>query len=64
MPALSDDETKVPSVIGMGLSDAMFLLEQSGLRVSFTGKGKVKAQSVAAGSQIKKGQTVVLTMGV
>lgn len=64
VPALSDDETKVPSVIGMGLSDAMFLLEQSGLRVSFTGKGKVKAQSVAAGSQIKKGQTIVLTMGV
>lgn len=62
--ALPEDETLVPSVLGMGLSDAIYVLEERGLRVSFTGKGKVKAQSTAAGSQLKKGEIVMLTLGI
>lgn len=62
--ALPEDVTVVPSVVGMGLSDAIYLLEDRGLRVSFTGKGKVKRQSLEAGMQIKKGETVTLTMGI
>lgn len=64
VPALPEDEALVPSVVGMGLNDAIFLLEQRGLRVSFSGKGKVKRQSVEAGAKIKRGETVVLMMGV
>ncbi len=64
VPVLPEDEALMPSVIGMGLSDAIFLLEERGLRVMFTGKGKVKAQSTDAGTRITKGETVMLTLGV
>jgi cell division protein FtsI (penicillin-binding protein 3) len=37
----------VPNVIGMGLNDALFILEKSGLNVKVIGKGKVVSQSVA-----------------
>lgn len=52
----------VPSVIGMGARDAIFALETRGLRVRMSGKGKVKSQSVSAGSKIVKGQTVMLEL--
>lgn len=53
----------MPAVKGMGLKDAIFLLENMKLKVVVKGKGKVKTQSVTAGSKINKGQTVVLEMG-
>ncbi|HTJ11564.1 MAG TPA: penicillin-binding protein [Dinghuibacter sp.] len=52
----------VPSVQGMGLKDALYLLEQKGLRVAVRGRGKVLAQSLSAGSAIKKGQTIYLQL--
>lgn len=52
----------VPSVIGMGAKDAVYLLESKGLRVRINGVGKVKSQSIASGSRIIKGQNIVLTM--
>ncbi|MEG1562596.1 MAG: penicillin-binding transpeptidase domain-containing protein [Bacteroides sp.] len=52
----------VPSVIGMGAKDAVYLLESKGLRVNLTGVGKVKSQSIANGAIINKGQTIRLTM--
>lgn len=39
----------VPDVRGMGLKDALYLLESCGLEVSFTGAGRVTQQSVRAG---------------
>jgi cell division protein FtsI (penicillin-binding protein 3) len=55
-------EKLVPSVIGMGLKDAIFLLENAGLRVRVQGVGKVRQQSVPAGSA-RNGQTVTLVLG-
>lgn len=52
----------VPSVIGMGAKDAVFLLESKGLKVRLSGIGKVKKQSIAQGNTIVKGQTVSLTL--
>lgn len=52
----------IPSVEGMGLKDALYLLEGMGLRVSFSGKGMVRTQSIAAGQNFTKGQTIVLTL--
>lgn len=52
----------VPSVIGMGAKDAVYLLESHGLRVRLSGVGRVKRQSIAAGSRLRKGQTVLLTL--
>lgn len=48
----------VPSVIGMGAKDAVYLLESKGLRVALTGVGKVSSQSLPQGTLIKKGQTI------
>lgn len=53
----------VPSVIGMGARDAVYLLESMGLKVSLAGVGKVKSQSIANGALVKKGQTIGLTLG-
>jgi cell division protein FtsI (penicillin-binding protein 3) len=52
----------VPSVIGMGARDAVYLLESRGLRVSLSGVGKVKRQSIAGGTKVRKGETVRLVL--
>lgn len=52
--------TKMPSLMGMGLKDAVYLCENLGLRVQFSGKGKVMMQSVAAGQKIAPGQHIKL----
>ena len=44
----------MPNVKGMGLKDALYLLENMGLKVSVKGKGKVANQSVAPGTAIDK----------
>jgi len=55
-------ETLVPQVVGMGLQDALYLLENRGLRVKFSGKGFVKWQSIPAGSNVKNYQEIVLEL--
>lgn len=53
---------KVPNVKGMGASNAIFLMENAGLKVKIKGVGKVKQQSLTAGSKCRAGQTVYLTL--
>jgi len=55
-------EGTVPDVKGMGATDAVYLLENNGIRVSVRGRGKVKSQSVKAGSKIQRGQSIVITL--
>ncbi len=50
----------LPEVVGMGLKDAVYLMENKGLKVTATGRGKVISQSLAAGTAFKKGQTITL----
>lgn len=50
----------VPNVRGMGLKDALYVLEQTGLSVQVNGKGKVSQQSLTAGSLITGKQTILL----
>jgi len=52
----------VPDVVGMGLKDAIYLLESRGMRVEFTGRGNVKGQSIDAGSKISKGQKITIQL--
>lgn len=52
----------VPNVAGMALRDAIYLLEKEGLVVHIKGKGKVRAQSVAPGTLINKGQLITLEL--
>ena len=47
----------VPNVVGMGLTDAIFLLEEQGLHVTHRGVGRVISQSIAPGTQIDKSTT-------
>lgn len=49
----------IPDVRGMGARDAVYLLENSGVRVKVAGTGKVKTQSIPPGSKAK-GQTVMI----
>ena len=53
---------RMPDVVGMGLKDALFILENRGLKVSFTGKGSVRSQSIRAGEPLRRGSTVYLKL--
>lgn len=52
----------VPNVTGMGLKDALYLLENAGLRVVVRGAGKVTNQSIPGGTQLEKNQTIVIEL--
>jgi cell division protein FtsI (penicillin-binding protein 3) len=52
----------MPNVKGMGLKDALFLLENMGVKVSVKGKGKVVAQSLTPGASLTKGTNVILDL--
>ena len=59
--SIADSKT-MPNVVGMGLRDALYLLESRGLKVHFTGKGTVRSQSIPAGRNIGEGHYVSLTL--
>ena len=52
----------VPRVTGMGIQDAIYLLENKGLKVEFTGKGVIKSQSIPNGARIVPGTTIKLEL--
>lgn len=56
------EKGKVPNVLGMGLRDAIYLLENEGLFVDFSGSGKVVSQSIGAGSPTYKGALIKLEL--
>jgi cell division protein FtsI (penicillin-binding protein 3) len=53
---------KVPDVTGLGLKDAVYLLENMGLKVEAKGKGKVIYQSIAQKADFHKGQSINLQL--
>jgi cell division protein FtsI (penicillin-binding protein 3) len=55
-------EGKVPNVVGMGLSDALYLLERAGLTVTHHGSGRVKSQSIPAGRNITENTRIELSL--
>ncbi len=52
----------VPNVTGMTFRDALFLLEKSGLRVYYDGKGRVTEQSLSPGARFSKGSRIYLKL--
>ena len=52
----------VPDVNGMGLRDAVYLLEKAGYKVKFTGIGKVIRQSVDPGVFVNRGTVITLDL--
>ena len=59
---LSEKRNAMPDVRGMGLKDALFVLESHGLRVAFTGEGSVRRQSIPPGAPVSPGATVSITL--
>ena len=49
---------RMPDVRGMGLRDALYVLESCQVKVSAVGRGKVKQQSLAPGSPLRPDQQV------
>ena len=60
--SLPGDRGVMPDVRGMGLKDALFVLESRGLKVRFSGRGAVTQQSITAGARIAPGTAVVITL--
>ncbi len=56
------DNGKMPNVVGMGLNDALTILEDMGLNVSIKGAGRVTKQSIKAGRSVKSGNEVSIIL--
>ncbi|HQN97835.1 MAG TPA: penicillin-binding protein [Bacteroidales bacterium] len=52
----------LPDLKGMPAKDAVYLLESMGIKVILDGKGKVSSQSLPAGTRVKMGTTITLTL--
>ena len=55
---ISSFPKKVPDVTGLGLKDAVYLLENMGLKVVASGRGKVFHQSLSQDENFTKGQSI------
>lgn len=54
----------MPDVTGYDALSAISILEKSGMRVKLHGEGRVVAQSVDAGTRLKRGGEVILTLKI
>lgn len=52
----------VPDVTGLGLKDAMFIIENSGLRCRYTGTGHVTSQTPSPGARATEGSAITLIL--
>lgn len=62
LASVSTQKGIIPDVLGMGARDAVYLLESRGVKVKLRGRGKVKSQSIYAGTAIKQGMVCELNM--
>jgi cell division protein FtsI (penicillin-binding protein 3) len=53
---------RMPDARGLTLRDALFLLENRGLKVRTSGTGRVREQSIATGELVKRGAVVSLAL--
>lgn len=62
--ATSNQEGRMPDLIGFGLRHALYELENKGYRVRFTGYGKVVEQAPGPGAVLTGNQVIYLKLGV
>lgn len=62
LESVTTDDDLVPNVVGMGLRDALFVLESKGLHVKISGVGKVVSQSIPAGAKFQKKQQIRIVL--
>lgn len=60
-PKRYSDNT-IPNLKGMCAKDAIFILENMGLKVKIEGKGRIKKQSLRPGSKVKKESYITLKL--
>ena len=53
---------KVPNLIGLGLTDAIYAIENDGYRCSYSGVGHVVSQSPSAGSKLAEGNIISIKL--
>ncbi len=56
------EPNKVPNVKGLSLRDALYILENRGLKVFYTGFGRVKTQSLMPGSALTVGSKIIIQL--
>jgi cell division protein FtsI (penicillin-binding protein 3) len=59
---LNTSNQLVPNVVGMGLKDAIYILENRGLKVMVEGYGTIRSQSLSPGSTIYRGTTIYIKL--
>lgn len=64
MKTLNYQGIALPDLTDMSFKDAVYLIENKGLKVSFTGYGRVKSQIPDAGTEMKKGETVKINLSL
>ena len=57
-----NDPDIVPDVMGLGLNEAIYKIENSGYRCRFEGVGHVQSQSPQAGKDLQKGGTISIRL--
>lgn len=62
LEGLKSEAGKIPDTKGMGLRDAMLMLEEKHLKVTFEGFGVVASQNPPAGTTAAPGQTIHLIL--
>jgi cell division protein FtsI (penicillin-binding protein 3) len=61
--SLKEKALDLPNVKGLTVKDALYLLEQKGLKVNVKGKGRVIKQSLKPGSKVIKGKQIEIILG-
>jgi cell division protein FtsI (penicillin-binding protein 3) len=56
------DHKTMPSLVGLGYKDMIYICESAGLKVNAQGRGKVAAQSIVPGQAFVKGQQIQVTL--
>lgn len=54
----------MPDLIGLNFDDALYLLENMGLKIKYSGMGKVYEQSIEPGTKVNKGQSINIKMKI
>lgn len=62
LQAFDYNKALVPNVNGMGARDAVYILENLGMNVILHGSGRVTEQSIAPGTRLTKGTTIVIQL--
>ncbi len=56
------EQDKMPNLYGMGLRDAIYLVESCGMSATVVGEGRVWRQSVRAGEKVRSGMNITINL--